>query len=359
MKRYTFVNWCAMMLMSAMLSAVSCAKEDFDSSAAGTGGDDVVTVSFTVGAMADVRGFAEKGGRIGSGEFADRLVCAVYDNAGTLLKQYAEDDEHGNEYGQLVYEVERWPATVSLRMVRGQEYKVVFLAKCGDCEAYDTNDLASVKIDYSRIECNNPSYDLFCKTEPLTVVESGTRTVVMRRPLAQINIGMSVEDYERLADEGFGIVRSALSVHSAANELNVVDNSVNVTTADGAYDAAKYVEVDYAVQPVPALWFVGDGGEEEWMYVDLDGDGKFRDAYDENPEVFKYLSMCYILAPDRYEGTSSYSAVAEVSITLVDGEGRSCTISPDEESELKECPVQRNWSTNIILTRDMVSGLLK
>lgn len=310
---------------AALLS--SCAKEPVSAPAAD---EDTVTVTFGI-ETGETR--ASASGDTGKGKNIDLLICGVYDSKGKLLTQYADK---GNPNGQIVNtkktDEENFPM-ISLRLVRGQVYKIAFWSQSSRCEAYDTSDLSDIVIDYSKMKLNDDTFDVFCNTEMFTVAEDEYRTVTLRRPFAQINVGMSKSDFEdfcKASTPGFPIEKVNIKVSEAATRMNIVDNRV-----DGA-DKSKIQAVDYPY----ADWI-----KSEYLLVDLNHDGKYNDVDDKEPETFFFLAYGFILVADAVEGTSTYSAEVEVTVGLTGG-GSSLEFSDDD---MKKVPVQRNWSTNIIL----------
>ena len=250
----------------------------------------------------------------------NRLVCAVYDIKGNLLPEFGNSDN-----GQIVMDFS--PAEgvrLPLRLVRGQEYKVVFWASCSDCEAYDTSDLSRVTIDYTRMQCNDSKCDAFCKAEAFTVTSAPSmeRTVRLRRPFAQINVGIPESDYKALANKGKEIKSSKITLGPVANVIDAVNNSVST---DNTIE-----EIAFPEAPVP------DGNFTVQTVTD-----------DETTEKeYKYLAMCYLLVADKNDGTSTYSSeLKELTVTLhYDGGSKVFTS--------ENVPVERNWSTNIFLTEE-------
>lgn len=342
--------------------------------------DNMVTVSFSVSledgsvtrAASEPQPPAVPSGNISSGRGADMLVCAVYDNDGRLLAQYGDADSNG----QIVVKgVGGWPVEVPIRLVRGQQYKIAFWAQNSACTAYTTSDLRNVTVDYGRMDCpnNDETRDAFCKTEPLTAVADGLRGVVLNRPFAQINVGVRKRDYEGASLNGCRIVESKIRIDNVATCFDVVTNDVD--TSPG-----KLQSVEFAFATIPAFanmksaageqqipeekydeassdsYYNGlpayDGpAAEEFLYVDLNRDGKYNPYDDEaNPEIFKYLSMSYILVADRIVGTSTYGTTLDRVQLYFKSRDDSREIIAVDDRSLSNVPVQRNWRTNIIGT---------
>lgn len=141
--------------------------------------------------------------QISDGSKAKKLIYAVYNDNYDLLEQYGDNDNNpdGAHYGQAIMDIETFPVTISLRLMRNQTYHIAFWAQDAECDAYDTNDLTMVEVKYTDANGkyalnNDESRDAFCKTESFTVSSDDQRTVILKRPLAQINVGTAGYDYE-------------------------------------------------------------------------------------------------------------------------------------------------------------------
>lgn len=395
----------AMLSAAAVLFAASCTTDVTDTPQTGFG--DEVTVTFTVGteALASSRSvdYTKPNPVISDGTKAHLLIYAVYDKNGVLLSQYGNgiEDEDGTlealgytaeenvGEGQTVRYVKEFPTTVSLRLVRGQEYKVSFWAQDEHCRAYQTNDLHKVEVRYGEAFAvnNDESRDAFCKTETFTAVENGTRTVILRRPLAQINVGVTGYDYEAASKGGCRVVESKIRINRVARYLDVVTNIV-----DTSEESLQAIEYDYATIPAyinmkdesgkqlipeekydieaegtwPNGYYNGESAiyqydgrgyydDEALLVVNRDDDDTiagFKTEVDEieegsSPytETFKYLSMCYILVPDRVDGASTYSTTLDDVYIYLKYHDENMT---PKEVHLTQVPAQRNWRTNII-----------
>ena len=342
-------------LLSALFAAAACSKES-----AGEWPqepqEETVQLRITVDREAATATRAAGDNTISDGRKVDMLVCAVYDSSGKLLRQYGdayvdEDNEDSNRgesngKGQIVFRDIEWPVVLDLTLVRSQTYKLVFWAQNSACKAYDTDDLKAVKIDYSapNNRNNDESRDAFCKTEEFTAVghtssERFNRNITLRRPFAQINVGSSLEDFAAAREQGYEIVESQITILDAATQLNVVDNTVDVFDDEGNYSTPAE-PVTFAFAPLAA--FSGaDPGQEEFLYVDVEQDKQLT--------AHKYLSMCYVLAADKREGTSTYATYAKLAISFKYANGETHTLSYEDESlGLQQVPMQRNWCTNIV-----------
>ena len=247
---------------------------------------------------------------------------------------YAVFDEEGNRIS-TIEKVSRtgvtFPTTENITLAKGQTYKVAFWAQDEDCEAYTVSDDMKVTVNYANDENkgnNDETRDAFFKTVEFTVTGSTSIDVELKRPFAQINVGVTKADWDAAVASGITVAQSSVVIKNAATELNLLDGTVSGET-----------EVSYELANIPS--------EPAILQVDTDGDGIKED--------YNWLSMSYILpsaAPTGYEK----AALENVAFVFAsNGE-------PIEFNQgLNNVPVQRNWRTNIvgkILTGDITFNIV-
>ena len=380
--------------LTGLLGAMSSCTENnlYDASS-----DEFVEVTFTVtseGVLA-TRGIPE-GGTVyypGQGEYpqisdgskAKRLIWAVYDKEGNLLPELGNGYESTTPakdavagFGQVAEDVTEFPHKITIRLVRGQEYSFAFWAQDENCTAFDTQDLRSVKIDYKGTNnnlANDELRDAFCKVETFTVTSAPSmeRTIILRRPFAQVNVGIPQSEYEALRQSGVRIVKSKIHMENVATEFDVVANSTHGENPElrQAIDFEEnfipaYYNYNVEEDGIPTDEQLSQGREgsrpqTQDLKIDLNHDGtieaygeKNGDEMDARDETYNYMLMAYILPADRNDGTSTYSTTLDhVEFSLItEKEGQTpLTFSLDN------VPVQRNWRTNIfgeMFTSDVV-----
>lgn len=278
---------------AGMLLATSCQNDELD--AVQTGNE--ATVSFTLGVEGGVQTRA-----ISDGLTANRLVYAVFDEEGNRITTIAKVDKEAN-----------FPTTENITLAKGQTYKVAFWAQNSATSAYVLDDDMNLTIDYTNSANNDENRDAFFKTETFTVTGDAQIDVVLKRPFAQINVGVTKADWDAAVASGITVAQSSVVIKNAATELNLLDGTVSGETA-----------VSYELANIPS----------ELLQVDADGNGEKED--------YKWLSMSYILpsaAPTGYE-----KATLE-NVAFVFGSNG----EPIEFNQgLNNVPVQRNWRTNIL-----------
>ena len=311
-----------MFAAAGMLLATSCSNDELDVVQSGN----EAQVTFSLG----LEGGIATRAAISDGTGAKKLVYAVYKlNAdGTPVLQNVVGS---NNEGQFV-DTEAFDGglteTVSVTLAKGQTYQVAFWAQNPNCNAYTTTDLTNVEVSYNLATNNNDVRDAFFKTVEFTVSGNQTIDVELKRPFAQINVGVYKTDWEAAVKSGIEIEKSSVVIKDAATSINLLTGEVGDETTD--------VEVSYLSNTIP----------NEDLKVDLNGD---KDYDDEN-EKYKWLSMSYILVADR-NADSGNGVLGDERDAL---ESLQYTFSPKSGNEitfgdgLNSVPVQRNWRTNIL-----------
>lgn len=306
---------------------------------------------------------------ISDGKKATALVYAVYvkDAKGDykIVDQYGQGSsvaslEAGE--GQTVLETEKLldagGEKISLRLMRGKTYYFAFWAQNPGCKAYVTQDLQNVEVKYDRAKNNDELRDAFFASYELTVqANMGEVKVVLTRALAQVNVGTAGWDYNlEVSTFGNKYTYSRIVLDGVYSTMNVLTEEVADATTTVSFDWAKipaYVDIENVPEDPTVIQ-----DKEEFLKVDLNGDGECLPWLDQKPgaeasasddiytETFKYLSMCYVLAPSHR--TSLTSA------TFFMGTDEKGTVKEEQTKdgnkifEIWNVPVQRNWRTNIL-----------
>ncbi len=287
-------------VLASVLFASSCSlKEDFK------GNDsEFATISLTLGGPESSATRA-----IGDGLSVDLLHYAVYDS----------DDQLIPALGTVV-EVQKFPTQVDITLAKGQTYKIAFWAQNQSTRAYTINngDVRHVTIDYDGYNNNDESRDAFFKTIEHTVTGDIALDVVLERPFAQINLGVTAEDWADAETAGISVEKSMVKISNAASALDLFNGQVGAAT-----------EVVYGFAEIPAL-------SGEILTVE--------------EVAYKYLSMNYILVADQGQtannegmfGAESALVTAEFTLKMDDDQDQPVVVKVDN------LPVQRNWRTNVI-----------
>ena len=134
-------------------------------------------------------------------------------------------------------------ATVGLNLVTGKTYTVVFWASAeGAPYAFDATEGKMTVTPTG--DANDVKRDAFFATEKFTVTGAVSKTIELRRPFAQINIGTS--DLADFTAAGGNISKSGITV-TAAKTLNLLDGTVDGEVEYVLEPAAHVTDVAYNV----------------------------------------------------------------------------------------------------------------
>lgn len=294
---------------AGMLLATSCSKDEQD--VVQSGNEAQVTFSLAADGRIATRAISD-------GTGADLLYYAIFDADNKLITTIS-----GSTNGLLKKENAFPNASktdeVEVTLAKGQEYTAVFWAQDASCDAYRVTaetDGLKVAVDYEGNN-NDETRDAFFKAETFKVTGNAEIDVELKRPFAQINVGVTKADWDAAVASGVTITESKVVIKNAATSINLLDGTVS---------GEQVVEYDFAAIPTdPAT-----------LEVDVDRNG----TIDEN-EKYKYLSMCYILTDNGAEKTT------------LEADGLQFTFKSGGEDivfdeGLHAVPVQRNWRTNIL-----------
>lgn len=231
------------------------------------------------------------------GDGIDSRTISDGTKANTLkFAVFTEDGQHLDALDQEV-PVENKSATITTKLARYHTYKLVFWAQNSECDAYDTSDMSAIKVNYTTVNCNDETRDAFyeMRTETINNTDSYDKVVVLNRPFAQINFLAS----DAAGVQGLDAYTSKVTVTGVPTQLNTLDGTVAEPT-DVTFDYAALVNEDLA-------------------------------GY----ESYKYVAMNYILAATNKELKNT------VELTVNDGTQDVNVVT------VNDCPVQRNYRTNI------------
>lgn len=283
-----------MLSVAGMILAASCSNDELIDQPE----VNAATVSFAV----NVEGAAVTRA-VSDGTGATKLYYAVYDADGRLLESISKADGVEGCTGLST----RAGHTVQLSLVKGQEYTVAFWAQHPDAPygvVIDNNGSYrfTVSMNYGG-ENNNDKRDAFFGKEKFTVTGDETKSVSLKRPFAQINVGTDDKDAAVKAGVNVDDIRSKVVIKKAATALDVITGEVS-----GAED------VTYTETPHPTEILKVEGNDYTW------------------------ISMCYVLPAEKENST-----IVSAEFTLKTGK-RDIVLSDG----LQNVPIRRNYRTNII-----------
>ena len=240
---------------------------------------------------------------VGTPEIATR---AYSDGMTATVLQYAVYDEAGNELTDLTVENAEihGKTTVEFKLTTGNKYSMIFWAAAP--KAPYTVDFAekTMTVDYSEAVSNDENRDAFYTyVEPFTVTGPMSKTIVLKRPFAQLNIGTN--DFEDSEAAGYLPTQSKVTV-PVSSSLNLVSGAVNEAVAT------------------------------TFGFADFDRNETFP------VKGYEYLAMNYLLV-------GADKGVVDVEFAYTDG-------NVEKSRKVGSVPVQRNHRTNLygqLLTSDV------
>ncbi len=211
---------------------------------------------------------------------ATRLQYAVYDEYGNLISNRMDTNT-----------VINISADVTLSLTVGNRYSVIFWASAPDAPYTVDFESKSVSVDYTNVLCNDDSRDAFYAYHEFTAAESAMIMVSLRRPFAQINVGVA----EGIS--GVENITKSMIKTTAQSKLDLVSG-----------EATEPVEVEFGYAQIPAAEQFPVNG-------------------------YKYVAMTYVLA-------NTGSSYPEVTYGYTDGTNPVTATMP-------AVFVRRNMQTNL------------
>lgn len=246
----------------------------------------------------------------GDGQTVDELYYAVYDELGTTLVyptsgNYATATITGGT-----------ATTAEMPLMKGTKYDVVFWAQKKD-GAYKVTSLKEISVSYENATCNDEGRDAFFESVEDFTANGGKETVYLKRPFAQLNVGTTLEDWEK--------AKTILNV-----EQPIVKSSVTVDGLATKFNAYTGIGTDESENDIT----FGSANIADGMFTvtKTSGDETTSTAY-------KYLTMNYLLTAETEKATT------DVKVVLAKSEEDKSNVI---ELDIPSVPVQRNYRTNII-----------
>ena len=286
--------------VATMFAVTSCSQEEVVGNE--NNDADYVSASFTVNTPEGMNSRA-----IGDGTTVNKVVCATFDAEGeemTSLRQFLPLEDKQAQY--------------SIRLVKGQNYRVAFFAYFdadGDDvpEYYDIKDLKNIKINdaLSNIEGRDAftaKYDI----ETGATMQPISETITLYRPFAQLNLGTYYYDWTAAVNAGVTASKTKIIVSNVYNTFSAFDDAVVGETSEMTFD----------LNTLPT----------EPLKADIDNNNQDED--------YVYLALNYLLVGD----VKNEKNLTDIKFVWETEDGK--TNNP--VTEYSNIPVQRNYRTNII-----------
>ena len=290
-----------MFAATGMLLATSCSNDELIEQASG----DMATVSFAINTEGKAASRA-----IADGTTAQTLNYAIYHVVnGSRTKVKAESVTMTNKQ-----------YTLKCVLAKGQTYELGFWAQAEGAPYTVTSDDngMTVAIDYSSSVSNNDEKrDAFTACRSIIVNGNATQTVALKRPFAQINVGVTEDDYTAASIAHTKIVKSSVEL------TGTFGSGFNVMTGEAT------------------------GSQENVTFTSNDIPNYTNETLTVNETEYKYLSTCYVLPVSVSE-----SQTVAAKFTFIPENGNDIVL----QNGLSNLPIQSNWRTNIV--GDILTGNL-
>ena len=293
MKKRNF--FLGMLTMVGMFFATSCSQDELINES--TNGD-FVNATFTI-STADGIGTRA----VGDGTTVDKVACAVYDADGDELKDLYK-----------VEEVVGKTATYNVRLAKGQNYRIAFFAYNEAASAYDVTDLKNIVVNDGQLS-NVEGRDAFTAYYDVVTGKSMNainETVTLKRPFAQLNLGIDAVELEDAKKAGIEVAESKIVVSNVYKAFSAFDNAV--------VEGAETSEMTFELNAIPT----------EALKVTVNGEERF----------YNYLALNYLLVGDK----DTEKSLTDVEFIWKGKDGE----TNDPTTTFLNIPVQRNYRTNII-----------
>lgn len=201
-------------------------------------------------------------------------------------------------------------AKYSTRLVTGQKYTFVFWAEClGTATSPYTYDpeTKTVTVNYAGVAGNDETRDAFCNVlKDVEITGAYSSDVKLYRPFAQLNFGVTRDDYAAAKAAGLEVTAAKVKLTNAATSLNLLDGT---TTGD---ETVTFASAALPADPNAIL----TAGRKD----------------------YKYVAMDYVLVG------KAAKTLSDVTLTLT----ATGTQSTTPEFTYSNVPLQANYRTNIV-----------
>ena len=321
--------YCALAL-AAGLFAASCQQENLEPVAQEN------TVTYTVELpTVQTKGF------MGTVSKVDQLVYEVWKTEKAYERDLKGTTDGKANATRLYQKVTVMPPTqktvITLNLVQDQEYTILFWAQNSKAvkdeeypdgtPVYNTENLTDVHYkDVTSLLSNQESYEAYYATEFVSDGDKKSRTVTLKRPFAQLNLGTKNTQMESTGAEfgegeyGVEVVSSKVTVSKVGTHFNVANNYVATPDKEGNIAVTGDASVTFETETDPS-------NEFETITV--------------NGETYEYVAMNYLFA------TGENVTVDYEINTKLTGTNGSIT-DANVTNIVYEVPLKENYRTNIV-----------
>ncbi|EFA19894.1 hypothetical protein HMPREF0969_01307 [Bacteroides sp. D20] len=267
------------LLMAMPLIFASCSKDEEMAS------KETIQVSFSTELPKRI------GTRAGTTDLnVNKVVCAVFENGAEISTLREVIDIQDGE--DIVF---------APRLIKGRTYNVVFWAMKDD--NYDVDDMTAIT-RASGATAAESDFDAFTENVEVEVTGSKSETVTLKRPLAQLNLGVTSDDWNAVAsDETFGMTPTKMVI---------------TMTGKNTFNALSGTAI----------------GEDTEVTYTLDVSGEDLVAGD---ETYKSIAMCYVYPDAGQENI-------DIMYTIYDQNNEVIR----EDVTIQNIPLENNYRTNVV-----------
>ena len=284
--------------LTLVFGAASCQKESQASDA------DVV---FSVELPSDVVTKANDLPDMGDGSTVDELIYRIYAAGEVKYSGVIPRVGTSNKF------------TLSIKLVKGMEYDLLFWAQKSATGYYNTDNLKEVVANYDGLS-NDETRDAYYGSYPKFVAGTTPNTVYLKRPFAQVNFGSAADDWSSVQpfvavtdDEGNPQIELKSSM-----TLKGVPYKFNVAAGDVVAGSVKDINFGLSYSPIAEAAYDND-------YISHDS------------KDYAWVAMNYILAPK-----------AGTNVAVEAGFVHSKNAAAPLVKAVPEAPVKQNYRTNIL-----------
>ena len=195
-------------------------------------------------------------------------------------------------------------AAVKASLVKQQHYEAAFWAQASGTDSYETTDLRAVKMNIAKVKANEPKMDAFWMNDGFTATVARTKTIIMKRALAQVNFGTVVPT----GADALSITKSQVVMKGVPTTLNVL-----LGNKDNSHSGSEDITFQDNAPISGEKLIIADGGTQ-----------------------YDYVATAYVFAP------KSGDLLTDVSAKVTFNNGKYTTISAPN------VPIHRNYRTNIL-----------
>lgn len=267
------------LLLAMPLLFTSCSKEE-EMASEGT-----VQVSFSTELPKRI------GTRAGTTDLnVNKVVCAVF-----------EDGEEISTLREIITIQEGEDIVFAPRLIKGRTYDVVFWAMKDN--NYDVDDMTAITRN-AESNATEDGFDAFTECVEIEVSNSTSKTVTLKRPLAQLNLGVTPDDWNAVASENtFGMT-----------PIKMVITMTGKKTFNALTGSTK--------------------GEDAEITYTLEVSG---DDLTAGENTYKSIAMCYVYPDAGQENVDITYTIYDESDNVI-----------RENAIIQNIPLESNYRTNVV-----------